>query len=79
MPFYGLWYLIDHFYDIIYFATKIKKDDLDALRDYAAGEYLTAMEDLELLDAEDETISKKLTRSQRNRQELEGIMTPLQN
>jgi len=36
-----------------YFATKIKKDDLNALMDYAAGEYLIVMEDEELLDAED--------------------------
>lgn len=36
-----------------YFATKVKTEDLDALMDYAVGEYVTAMEKAELLDVED--------------------------
>lgn len=36
-----------------YFATKVKRDDLNALTDYAAGEYIDAMEASDLLDAED--------------------------
>ena len=36
-----------------YFATKVKKDDLTALTDYAVGEYIDAMEKADLLDPED--------------------------
>lgn len=46
-----------------YFVAKIKKDDLDALMDYAAGEYLDAMEEAELLDPEDLSDLKMSSRS----------------
>jgi hypothetical protein len=36
-----------------YFATKVQTEDLDALMDFAAGEYVTAMGQAELLDPED--------------------------
>ena len=36
-----------------YFATKVKKEDLTALTDYAVGEYIDAMEASDLLDPED--------------------------
>ena len=36
-----------------YFATKVKKSDLQALTDYAVGEYIDAMEKADLLDPED--------------------------
>tara|TARA_B100000131_G_scaffold322823_1_gene378250 strand:- start:6597 stop:7766 length:1170 start_codon:yes stop_codon:yes gene_type:complete len=36
-----------------YFATKVKKEDLSALTDFAVGEYIDAMEKSDLLDLED--------------------------
>ena len=36
-----------------HFASKICKDDLDALRQFAAGEYIDAMSEIDLLDPED--------------------------
>jgi len=36
-----------------YFATKVKEEDLDALLDYASGEFIDVVEEADLLDPED--------------------------
>lgn len=38
---------------LTYFATKVKEEDLNALTDYAAGEFIDAMEEGEYIDPED--------------------------